>query len=85
MDTAIHLEIPREVGHVTRLDADGLRRELAVHLFDERLLSFGKARELAQMTIWAFQQLLGSRGIAAHYDEQDLEQDVAIARRLSQT
>jgi predicted HTH domain antitoxin len=83
MDTLIHLDIPQEVGHVTRLDAEGLRRELAVHLFSERLLSFGKARELAHMTIWAFQQLLGSRGIAAHYDEQDLQQDLATARRLS--
>ena len=83
MDTMIHLDIPQEVAHITRLDVEGLRRELAVHLFDQRLLSFGKAHELAQMTIWAFQQLLGSSGIAAHYDEQDLEQDVAIARRLS--
>ena len=33
------------------------------------------------MTILAFQQLLGSRGIAVHYDEQDMEQDVTVARR----
>ena len=33
------------------------------------------------MTIWAFQQLLGSRVIAVHYDEKDLEQDVAITKR----
>ena len=83
MDTMMHLDIPPEVAHITRLDAGGLRRELAVHLFDEHLLSFGKARELANMTGWAFQQLLGSRGIAVHYDERDLEHDVAVARSLS--
>lgn len=83
MSAMIHLDIPQEIAHITRLDVEGLRRELAIHLFDKHLLSFGKARELAQMTIWAFQQLLGSRGIPVHYDEQDMEQDIAIAQRLS--
>ena len=47
MDTMIHLDIPQEVAHITRRDVEGLRRELAIHLFDQRLLSFGKAHELA--------------------------------------
>lgn len=49
---------------------DELRRELALHLFEEEKLSFGKARELAEMSVWDFQQLLGSRGISVHYDEE---------------
>ena len=32
MDTMIHLDIPQEVAHITRLDVEGLRRELAIHL-----------------------------------------------------
>jgi predicted HTH domain antitoxin len=43
----------------------------------EGKLSFGKARELAEMTVWEFQQLLGSRGISIHYDVEDYEQDLA--------
>ena len=28
------------------------------------------------MTAWAFQQLLGTRGIPVHYDLEDYEQDL---------
>jgi len=44
---------------------------LAIHLFEEGKLSFGKARSLAAMTIWEFQQLLGNKGIVVHYDTKD--------------
>ena len=47
-----------------------------------RILSFGKAREMAQMTAWAFQQLLGARGIAVHYDVEEYEQDLAVLKEL---
>jgi predicted HTH domain antitoxin len=41
-------------------------------------------RELAEMTVWEFQQLLGSRGIPIHYDVEDYEQDLATLRELGQ-
>ena len=59
-----------------------LRRELAVSLFQQGKLSFGKARELAGMTVWAFQQLLGSRGIPVHYGIEDYEEDLTTLREL---
>ena len=37
------LEIPSEVLHATRLTVRQLKVELAVHLFEEEKLSFGKA------------------------------------------
>jgi len=59
-----------------------LRRELAVYLFQQGKLSFGKARQMAGMTVWAFQQLLGSREIPVHYDVEDYEQDLAALKAL---
>ena len=59
-----------------------LRRELAIHLFQQGKLSFGKAREMAGMTAWAFQQYLGVREIPVHYDVQDYEQDLATLKEL---
>jgi len=59
-----------------------LRRELSVYLFQQGRLSFGKAREMAGMTVWAFQQLLGSRGIPVHYDVEDYEEDLATLGEL---
>ena len=49
-----------------------LKRELAVYLFQQGKLSFGKAREMADMSAWDFQLMLGSRSIPVHYDVEDL-------------
>jgi len=64
------------------MSVDELKRELALTLFQQGKLSFGKARELAGMTAWDFQLLLGSRKIPVHYDIQDYEDDVATLRGL---
>lgn len=82
MSTKIFIEIPREVLHATRMTPQELRRELALFLFQQGKLSFGKARELADMTVWAFQQLLGSRGIPVHYDVEDYEEDLVTLQEL---
>jgi predicted HTH domain antitoxin len=63
---------------------EGLKQELAIHLFEQGKLSFGKARELADVTVWQFQQLLGSRGIPVHYDVSDYEEDLATLKDLGQ-
>ncbi|MBI1801195.1 MAG: UPF0175 family protein [Chloroflexi bacterium] len=82
MNTTVAIEIPREVLHVTRMTAADLKTELAVHLFEQGKLSFGKARELADMTVWDFQQLLGSRGISMHYDLAEYEEDLETLKIL---
>jgi predicted HTH domain antitoxin len=82
MSATICIEIPREVLHVTRMTPEELRRELAIYLFQQRKLSFGKAKEMAGMTAWAFQQLLGSRSIPVHYEIEDYEQDLITLKEL---
>ncbi|RKY58177.1 MAG: UPF0175 family protein [Candidatus Latescibacterota bacterium] len=82
MSSTISIEIPREVVHITRMTPEELRRELAVYLFQQGKLSFGKAREMADMTVWEFQQLLGMRGIPVHYDIEDYEEDIATLKEL---
>ncbi len=54
-----------------------LLRELAVVLYDRNMLSFGKARELAQMNKWDFHELLGKRHIERHYDLESFNEDLS--------
>jgi len=82
MSSTVTIEIPREILHVTRMTPEELRRELAIYLFQQGKLSFGKAREMAGMTVWAFQQLLGSREIPVHYGVEDYEEDLTTLREL---
>lgn len=82
MAEMISIEIPKEIAHIARMTPQELRQELAIHLFQQDKLSFGKAREMAEMTAWAFQQLLGIRGIPVHYGVQDYDQDMATLHEL---
>lgn len=85
MSKTIAIEIPREIVHVTRMTPQALKQELALSLFKQGKLSFGKARELTEMTVWEFQQLLGSKGIAVHYDLEDYQEDLATLEDLGRS
>ena len=70
------LNIPQDILESTQLTAPELKVEMAVYLYTSGRLSIGKARELADMSLWQFRQLLGSRQIPPHFDESDLDADI---------
>lgn len=57
-----------------------LRTELAIALYAQGILSFGKASELAGTSRYAFADLIGDRNIPRHYTEDDLRHDLDYAR-----
>jgi predicted HTH domain antitoxin len=59
-----------------------LQEELAVRLYQKGLLSFGKARELAQMSKWEFHWLLGREEVERSYDLEELEADLNTLENL---
>jgi predicted HTH domain antitoxin len=79
----LSLEIPGEILGAVRLPPMEIerefRKELAVALYQRGALAAGKARLLAQMTRWEFEELLGQRQIVRHYTDVDLEEDVRYA------
>ncbi len=78
----VALELPFDLFEATRLKPDEIKRELAVHLFRLGKLSFGKARELAGMNVWAFMHLLGLEGVPIHYDVAEYQEDLKTLREL---
>ncbi|MBA3943645.1 MAG: UPF0175 family protein [Herpetosiphonaceae bacterium] len=84
------LELPEDVlrhAKIPRQQWDNvLKRELALQLYREDMLSFSHARRLADMEKFDFHMLLGERGIPRQYNVEDYEQDVAnIATWRSQS
>lgn len=79
------IEIADDVYDALRLPEDEreatLKAMLAVSLYEEGVLSFGKARELAGLTKRAFHRLLGEREVPRHYTRSELAEDEAYARR----
>jgi predicted HTH domain antitoxin len=80
----LQLDIPDSVVQAIRLPEGRKPRELlielAIALYSQEFLSFGKARELADMGKYEFGQLLGKRGILRHYGPEELEDDLKYAR-----
>jgi predicted HTH domain antitoxin len=74
------LEIPPSVLEGAKLPEkeieDEFRKELALALYQRGVLSLGKARLLARMTRWQFEETLGKRRIARHYTAEDLKEDI---------
>lgn len=78
----VQLDIPRAVLSSARLTVEELKVELAVHLYQQRRLSLGKACELAGLSVWRFRQILGARQIEATYDPEDVDEDLRNLRAL---
>ncbi len=80
---SLQLSIPDSVLSAIRLPEprieQALLQELALALYAQELLSFGKARELTQMGEYEFGQLLGQRGVLRHYGLEELENDLNYA------
>ncbi|MEA5574917.1 UPF0175 family protein [Anabaena sp. UHCC 0451] len=53
-----------------------IRQKLALQLYDQNIFTFGQARRLANLSVWEFQRLLGTRKIERYYTEVDLLEDV---------
>ncbi len=79
----VQIEIPKEVVLSLKMPFERVKRqlteELAVHLYQQGFLSFGKARELAHLSKWEFSEKLGERDISRHYTQEDLEEDIKFA------
>ncbi|MFW6359713.1 MAG: UPF0175 family protein [Chroococcales cyanobacterium] len=81
----MQLSIPESIIEAIQLPENRIEsellKELAIALYSQELLSFGKARELAQMGHYEFSQLVGKRRILRHYTEEELQEDLNYARR----
>jgi len=78
--STVTLELDSDVSQALRLPPDEvagrLRRELAIRLYQKRILGYGKARALAALQKWDFHALLAEEGVIRHYDRAELERDL---------
>ena len=59
-----------------------LKRELAVYFFEKNILSFGQARELSELSVWDFLDLLRERKVPLHYGNPEYEEDLKVIQKL---
>jgi predicted HTH domain antitoxin len=80
----MQLSIPESIIQSIRLPENRIEaellKELALALYAQELLSFGKACELAKFDYRQFSQLVGERNISRHYSESELTEDLDYAR-----
>lgn len=81
---SITLQVPDSVARSLRLPEneaeERLRPELALTLYAQGILSFGKAAELAAISRYRFADLLTQRAIPRHYDSEELADDLKYGR-----
>ena len=79
----LQIYIPDKVVQAIKFPEEQIKRtltiELSVTLYVRGLVSFGKARQLAKMGKYEFGRLLGERGVARHYGQEELKDDLKYA------
>ena len=82
----IVLELPEEVIKTLNIPknelSSELRIQLALYLYEKGKLSFGKARELAGLSVWEFMDRLKENQIPLKYDIIDFEEDLETIKEL---
>jgi predicted HTH domain antitoxin len=80
---SVTITIPDTITGAIRLPEARLQErlceELAVTLYADGVLAFGKARELAGAGKFEFGQLLAKHGTPRHYTSEELEDDLKYA------
>jgi len=74
--------LPDHIPALQSMSEQELKSELALSLYAARKLTLVQASDVAQMNLFDFQALLRDRRVPQHYNEADLEQDVAALREL---
>lgn len=86
---AVSVEIPERIALSLKLPGSELKEqlkvELALRLYQKGILGFGKARELAELTKWQFQEKLAKEQIPLNYDVEELERDLETVGRHSES
>lgn len=78
------LVIPDDILRAANISASGLRREIAVLLFQQDKLTLGQASEFAGVSQLEFQRLLAKRHTAVHYDTHEFTDNVDNLRRMGE-
>ncbi len=61
-----------------------LRVELALRLYERGIASLGQAQRIARLSKWDFLELLAKEGIPLRYGEEELKEDLEVAKRLAE-
>lgn len=83
MTEDIILTIPSSLAQEMKLPPDTIREELmselAVSLYQRRIITAAQACTLSGLERFLFEELLWKRHIPVHYSEEDLEKDIRYA------
>jgi len=83
----LSVEIPESISLSIKIPGPELKErlkvELAIRLYQKGILGFGKARELAEMNKWQFQEILVNENIPLNYDIEEYERDLENLKKMA--
>jgi predicted HTH domain antitoxin len=87
MDTvSVRMDLPKDIllaANISEANAQtDIMKHLALYMFKERILSFGKATELSGISKLSFMEFAGSKGVAFNYDTDDYYEDLNTIKGL---
>jgi len=82
MSDVVTLSLPKEIESLLGEPIDRkVRTMIVLQLYRERKISFGKARDLAEVDTWEMLDLFAKNDLYLDYSAVDLEQDLITVKR----
>lgn len=79
----IVIEVPESLRIPPSDLEERLRIELALRLYEKGIASLGQARRITGLPEWDFLELLAKEGIPIRYGEEELREDLEVAKKLA--
>jgi predicted HTH domain antitoxin len=78
----VTIEVPDRAFGASKLTATEAKLDFAIGLYTGRRLSLGQAAKMGELSVPAFLQELGRRGICVNYSEADFAHDLQVIERV---
>ena len=78
----MRIEIPDEVFRSFNFSEAEFRTELAMWLYEKKIMSLMQAARFASLNILEFQQAMEKKGVMLHYEMEDYETDMNTLKKI---
>jgi len=78
----MRIEIPDEVFRSFNFSEAEFRTELAMWLYEKKIMSLMQAARFASLNILEFQQAMEKKGVMLHYEMEDFETDMNTLKKI---
>ena len=78
--------VPRDIVDTLKIPPEEalgrLKIELALRLYEKRIVTLGQARKIAGLSLWEFLDLVEKESMPRHYGDEEAQEDLEMVKQI---